>query len=283
MNDQVSADRTSQSDTGATKRRLPPLLHIESINLRSNEACAMGRREATRWYADHESTITCYTYDARDADGRPMRIFTAYRESNFWPTAAGHPDAAANGAADAAEPALPTYWPKPAPVLLHVNVHNDQDVRFGKDIARTDRHMYRYQGWLPLGLTTHPDGKSLHRACTIGDPWVCQEPPSIGPTLRALTAAECLQELERRDSASFWKNPPEDQWPLAETTEIIFMQNQLHDLAHKATDAAYKLRERLNQIDHLKEGDTDPGGRSLNTDLADLLQVLATTKLFQNL
>ena len=57
----------------------------------------------------------------------------------------------------------------------------------------------------------------------------------------------------------------------------------MHDLAHKATDAAYKLRERLNQIDHLKEGDTDPGGRSLNTDLADLLQVLATTKLFQNL
>ena len=192
----------------------------------------------------------------------------------------GQPGDTPNGRADAPGPALPPYWPKPRPVLLHVNGSNDQDVRFGKDIAKTDRHMYRYQGWLPL--TTHP-GKvaphSLHYRRPVGR----RETPFDGADPAALTAAECLQQLERRASASFWKNPPEDQWPLAETTEIMFMQNQLHDLAHKATDAAYKLRERLNQIDHLKEGDTDPGGRSLNTDLADLLQVLATTKLFQNL
>ena len=283
MNNQRSAQQTSQSETIAAEASVAPLLRIESINLRSNEACPLGMADATRWHDGRESTITCHTYDAQDADGRPMRVFTASSRNNFWPIVTGQPGGAPNGGADAPGPALPPDWPKPVPVLLHVKFDNEHDVRFGQDLPKTDRHLYRYQGWLPLGLTTHPDGKSLHHACTIADHWVGAQRPALGPTARALTPTECLEELRSRSSTCIWKNTPPAQWPMDEASEIIFLQEQLHELAHKATDAAYKLRERLNQIDHLKEGDTDPGGRSLNTDLADLLQVLATTKLFQNL
>ena len=224
---------TEQADTERS-------IYSELINLRTRAVTYIASETAELMRKQREPLIACQTITTGRDDETPERVYRMYPST---------------GPVD-------EHWPQCKPTELYFRSEGDPEPRFGQDVPDNRLHEYSYAGWLPLGLITHPDGRSDHHACTAGDIWITnpagtQTPRPPGQIQNAVTAADCLKELTARAATKVWQEPHPETWPWSPAKAREALETITRELATAAAALDYELRVQRNH-EKTANADCDP-------------------------
>ena len=225
---------------------------VELINLRTKVVMPLTGQDGTAQKTASQPVIACETME--QPKGPPLRTYRWTGSTN-------------------------EYWPSTRPVLLYFRTAGPEEPRFDVDISDDASNEYSYAGWLPLGLITHPDGRSVHQACTNGDVWVTDKTPhswsapanrtleaaTTGPRTTSATAAMCMAELRARTSLKLWNQHPPTSWPPDIEARARMREHTAYRLATTAAALVYELRVERNHREAARHSSATPGNAKANS------------------